>query len=167
MSQYKKAKRSSRVTDKFMQWMGMRVAQTVADTDIREEVTLPTNPAIGLVMAVHSIQLFCGQAQETPDGNWVMCYLTTADKIVALDYTETIDMMELHTILQGAAGLGNQHLMELHDFPVPFLIAHPKIWIGCSSNATGTTNTAMARIGFTFEYVTPEEFFQALAAFGQ
>jgi len=66
----------------------------------------------------------------------------------------------------GAAGIAAYKILDQINYAVPFLVAHPKLYLYAASANTGLAQTVRARLLFTFVKVTAEEFFEALTQFG-
>jgi len=153
--------------DKFMQWLRLpRLAQTGADVTTEVEVKLPTIPEEGLVMVVHEID-FMALMPPAIDGSWAQMTLATISGIASgslrYDNEAVIDLQESRC--SGSAGGILPGINHRHLYPTPFIIAHPNLHMYNTSSATTLANVIHGRIGFTFEKVSTEEFFQALASY--
>ncbi|MBA7680951.1 hypothetical protein ES703_89272 [subsurface metagenome] len=156
--------------DKFAQWFNMNKAvQAVADEEISVETLLPTNPKEGLVMAVHAIDFLTGMAVGI-DGSWTSAHICTRPDLdmagIMPGSPYLIAWIERATRGLTANGMSVYSPQAQINYPKPFLIAHPKLYLYAASSATTEVQTVRARILFTFEKVSTEEFFEALAAFG-
>ena len=152
--------------DKYMQWLRLpRLAQTGADVTTEVEVKLPTVPEEGLVMVIHEI-CFMALAAPAIDGSWQQMTLATQSGIASgslrYDNEAVIDLHEVRC--SGAAG-GLSDVNYRHVYPKPFILAHPNLFLYITSALTTLANVIQGRIGFTFEKVSTEEFFQALASY--
>lgn len=155
--------------DKFAQWLNLNKAlQTVADTLISSETIIPTSPEEGKVIAVHAIEFMVGMLQAV-DECWVAPFIATRPDLTLAQLMPgspyLIDWCEKE-VTMATSGLGIFNVNERHVFPMPFLIAHPKLYLYATSSQTGTVQTVRARILFTFEKVSTQEYFEALAQFG-
>jgi len=155
--------------DKFAQWLNLNPAvQTGNDVLTHSETIIPTSPEEGKVIAVHAIDFMMGMLTIV-DGCWVMPVIATrpglglADLVPGSPYLVAWHEKELR---EATSGIGIFNVQHSINYPVPFLIAHPKLYLYASSSITAETQTMRARILFTFEKVSTEEYFQALAQFG-
>jgi len=155
--------------DKFAQWLGMnKCVQSGNDVLTFAKTVIPTNAKLGLVIAVHAIEFMVGDLRGV-DQEWVAPFLATKPDLTLATLMPgsegLIDWAEISTIAT-ATGLGTFSVKQLHSYPMPFLIAHPALYLYATSAVTGATQTVRCRILFTFEKVSAEEFFEALAQFG-
>ncbi len=155
--------------DKFAQWLNMnKCTQSAADVLTHSETIIPTSPEEGKVIAVHAIDFMLGMLTGV-DANWVMPVIATrpglglGDLVPGSPYVIAWHEKEMRFNTDGMAAFDVQHQI---NYPVPFLIAHQKLYLYASSAVTGEIQTMRARILFTFEKVSTEEYFQALSAFG-
>jgi len=155
--------------DKFAQWLNLnKCTQSAADVLTFSETIIPTSPEEGKVIAVHAVDFMVGMLTGV-DANWVMPVIATrpdlglADLVPGSPYLVawTEEEMRFNT-----DGMSSFPVQKQINYPVPFLIAHQKLYLYATSSITGEIQTVRARILFTFEKVSTEEFFQALAAFG-
>jgi len=153
--------------DKYMQWLRLPIlAQPGADVLATVEVKLPTVPEEGLVMLVHQID-FMPLMPPAIDGSWAQMTLATHDGIAYGQLTYANEaVIDLHeSRCSGSAGGILPGVNHTHRFDPPFIIAHPSLWMYNTSALTTLANLVWGRIGFTFEKVSTEEFFQALASY--
>jgi len=155
--------------DKFAQWLNLnKVVQTANDVLTYSETIIPTSPEEGKVIAVHAIDFMVGMPQAV-DECYVAPFIATRPGLALPDLMPgspyLVDWAEVE-VTMATSGLGLFNVKELHTYPMPFLIAHPKLYLYATSSLTGTVQTMRARILFTFEKVTTQEYFEALAAFG-
>ncbi|MBA7704483.1 hypothetical protein ES703_113295 [subsurface metagenome] len=153
--------------DKYMQWLRLpRLAQTGVDVPTEVEVKLPTIPEDGLVMVIHEID-FMPIMPPAIDGSWAQMTLATQSGIpygsLRYDNEAVIDLHESRC--SGSAGGILPTICHRHVYPKPFIIAHPNLFMYVTSALTTLVNIINGRIGFTFEKVSTEEFFQALASY--
>ena len=150
--------------DKYAQWLPLnRMTQSAVDTDTRLATVLPTVPSEGLLMVVHAIQMMVSPPPNV-DNSWVLPYIVVRDEIPSLESPFLVTMIEAHQ--QGIGGGETEDMTPIQTFPKPFLIAHSRIWLGCASHLTGVANATAARILYTLEKVSTEEFFEAIASYG-
>jgi hypothetical protein len=156
--------------DKFAQWLNLnKCTQTGNDVLTDSETIIPTSPEEGKVIAVHGIDFMVGMLAGV-DGCWVQVTIATrpdlglADLVPGSPYVVAWHEKEMRgTTATGMTAFDVQHSIQ---YTKPFLVAHQKLYLYAASATTGEAQTVRARILFTFEKVSMEEFFQALAAFG-
>lgn len=156
--------------DKFAQWLSLNpVTQSAADVLTYSETIIPTSPEDGKVIAIHAADLFVGEVVLV-NGAWCAVFVATrpdlalADLMPGSPYLVAWQEWESRIATQGASQYPPSNLQT---FPIGFLVAHPKLYLYATSNITGAAQTMRARLLFTFEKVTTEEYFQAFAQFGQ
>lgn len=158
--------------DKFAQWMQMNKAtQAVADTLIGVETITPCSPSNQLLMAIHRVELMMGDLNSIPADSWIATFIATRPDLALADLMPgspyLIAWQEICGERVGAAGIATYENNQCQNFPVPFLVAHPKLYLYATSANTGLAQTVRARLLFTLEKVSTEEFFQALTEYGE
>ncbi|MBA7549532.1 hypothetical protein ES705_42019 [subsurface metagenome] len=155
--------------DKFAQWLNMNpVTQTGNDVLTHSETIIPTSPEEGKVIAIHAVDFMCGMLTAV-DACWVMPVIATrpglglGDLVPGSPYLVAWTEQEMRFNTDGMSAFDVQRMLT---YPVPFLVAHQKLYLYATSAVTGEAQVMRARILFTFEKVSTEEFFQALAQFG-
>lgn len=155
--------------DKFAQWLNLNpVTQTGNDVLTHSETITPASPEDGKCLAIHASDLFVGEVPLV-NGAWCAVFVATrpglalADLMPGSPYLIAWQEWESRINAQGAATYTPSNLQI---YPVPFLVAHQKLYLYATSNITGAAQTMRARLLFTFEKVSTEEYFQALAQFG-
>lgn len=157
--------------DKYAQWMNMnKCTQTGNDVLTDEETITPCSPAEGLVMAVHAIDYLIGDLNSIPVDSWIQFTIATKPDLSLADLVPgspyLVAWAEVGGERTGTGGSATYKIQDQINYPVPFLVAHPKLYLYAASANSGVAQTVRARILFTFVKVSAEEFFEALTAFG-
>lgn len=155
--------------DKFAQWLNMNaVVQSGNDVLTYGETITPASPEEGKCLAIHAADLFVGELPQI-NGAWVAVFVATRPGLALADLmpgSPYLIVWQEWEARIGTTGAADYTPSNLQVFPKPFLVAHQKLYLYATSSITGLTQTMRARLLFTFEKVTTEEYFQALAQFG-
>ena len=154
--------------DKYLQFMIGDVTQSAADAATSVEMPMPTSPSEGQAIAIYRIEW--GPMDINMTANlWIQQSLAVTDGIAAGDLhpgnRDVVALIELGAELTTSGGSIHEKMPNPTIYPEPIIVAHPRLYLYCTSTGTGVVNKARARIYFKFVKLTSEEFWQHLAEY--
>jgi len=161
-------------SDRFMEFVGAKVTQDVADEDAQVVFDVPTSETEQLALLVHQIEWEGNVPVGLVDvAIGVDLYLTTtmatpAGMATHLDFPSLIDlymrMARYGTTADDRLDSDLQDQHRVHHFDPPILIAQRTLYLTIHTSASTVINDGAVRLGYTLEKVTQAAFIAALVA---
>lgn len=158
------SRRSSGLTDQWMQYIRGNVAESAANTFTQVTINMPVVVAKGLVVQAHSIEWSipgpdaAGEISATDDQLRQRCQLTKTSQttILALDDPNLISAYDVDywapaaRTAEGKPVLPATHVGNLYmHFPEPILLPFEQIFFAAQGTGEGEVHTYRFRLGFT------------------
>ncbi len=161
-------------SDRFMEFVGAYVKQSVEDEDAQVTFDVPTSETEQMALLVHRIEW----EGNVPVGVvaaaiGIDLYLTTTMATPAglashIDFPSLIDqymrMGRYGTTIDDILDSDLQRQFEVHRFDPPILIAQRTLYLTIHTSASTVINDGAVRIGYTLEKVSQAAFIAALVA---
>lgn len=161
-------------SERFLEFVGAQVTQTVADEDKQITFDVPTSETEQMALLVHRIEW----EGNVPVGVvaaavGIDAYLTTtmatpAGFALHIDFPSLIDqymrMARYGTTADDRLDSDLQDQFRVHNFDPPILIAQRTLYLTLHTSASTVINNCAVRLGYTLEKVSQAAFIAALVS---
>jgi len=150
----------------FMEFLRAKVTQVTANVYAEAQIPCPTSKTENMAMLIHSIELRPSMKIDSvpTDTDTVNLHLTKASKTTLANLLDpdVITDYKSVTILGAVMNDVLEFGQELATFDPPILYPRTNLYLGIYTVGLTTVISAYARIGYTLEKVSREDFISAL-----
>lgn len=150
----------------FMEFLRAIAIQPAINTYGQTQIPTPTSKTENMAMLIHQIELIPNAVVDAAPvtGDTVMLHLTSASKTTIaepndpdnLAYFKAVTL--LNAVWHGITYLGSM----MSKFDPPILMPKANLYVGIHSAGMAATHEVTAKIGYTLEKVSREDFISAL-----